>query len=385
MSPGEPSPEAIARYARQMVLAEVGTAGQQRLAQASVLVVGAGGLGSPAALYLAAAGVGTLGIVDFDRVELSNLHRQVLFGDADLGREKAPVAARRLAELNPDITIEPLTERLQESNVRQTIERYDVVVDGSDNFATRYMVNDACVELERPDVFGSVLRFEGQLGVFALPDGPCYRCLFPEPPPPGVVPSCAEGGVLGALPGVIGSLQALETIKLLLGAGEPLVGRLLVCDGLSMRFREIAIARDPGCPVCGPKARSERPRAARGEEPTPSTARDQESPEVPFDITPAEVQSWREKERPFRFVDVRLPREYEIARIEGTSLLPLHELPQRFEELDRDEELVVMCHHGIRSAQAVAFLRQRGFARARNLAGGIAAWSHEIDPAIPQY
>jgi len=380
------------RYSRHLVMPEVGREGQERLAAASVLVVGAGGLGSPAALYLASAGVGRLGLMDFDQVEESNLHRQILFSEADIGQSKVAVAAARLAEINPHVEIEAIAARLNAGNAVETIGDYDLVVDGSDNFPTRYLVNDACVQAGRPDVFGSVLRFEGQVSVFAAPTGPCYRCLFPEPPPPGVIPSCAEAGVLGVLPGIIGSLQAHEAIKLLLGLGSPLVGRLLVFDGIKMKFREIAVPRRPDCPTCAPgttqKQLVEYEEACvvahpQGRETHAAQSRSGE--EVPFEISPSEVQNWRDAGRSFSFVDVRMPREFEVASVAGTTLLPLHELPQRFAELDRGQPMVVMCHHGIRSAQAVAFLRSQGFPLARNLTGGIAAWARDVDGSIPQY
>lgn len=381
-------PEEIRRYGRQMVMPEVGPDGQQRLKEARVLIVGAGGLGSPAALYLAAAGVGTLGIIDFDRVEESNLHRQILYGESDIGRPKVEVAAQRLAEVNPHIDIETIGTRLDASNARQTIAGYDLVVDGSDNFPTRYLVNDTCVSVGRPDVFGSVLRFEGQVSVFAAEEGPCYRCLFAEPPPPGLVPSCAEGGVLGVLPGIIGALQAHEAIKLLLGLGDTLVGRLLVFDGVKMRFREIAVGKRPDCRVCAPGATGMEP--VDYVESCPPAGEGHEDPvagpeDVPFEITSIEVQQWRDAGRSFRLLDVRMPLEFEIAKVEGATLLPLHDLPGRLDELDREEPMVVMCHHGIRSAHAVSFLRQQGFSLARNLAGGIAAWARDVDRSIPQY
>jgi adenylyltransferase/sulfurtransferase len=375
----------VKRYGRQMVMPEVGREGQERLKAGRVLLVGAGGLGSPAALYLAAAGVGRLGIVEFDRIEATNLHRQILYGESDLGRAKLEVARERLAETNPHVEIVPVDARFDASNALEILADYDLVVDGSDNFSTRYLVNDACVLSGKPDVFGSVLRFEGQVSVFAAPGGPCYRCLFPEPPPPGMVPSCAEGGVLGVLPGIIGSLQALEAIKLMLGVGDPLVGRVLIFDGGALSFREISLARSPDCPICSPGAplttlvQYEDGCAPPDLETAPSAEA------VPFAISPSEVELWRRQRRPFDFVDVRTPREFEISRVEGTVLLPLHELPARFAELDRSADLVVMCHHGIRSAQAVHFLRQQGFERARNLSGGIAAWSRDVDSSVPEY
>jgi len=381
----ELEPAELRRYSRHLVLPEVGIDGQRRLKAARVLVVGAGGLGSPLGLYLAAAGVGTLGLVDFDRVDVSNLHRQVLFGDPDVGRPKVEAAVERLRGINPHIELVPHAIRLDASNALELFAGYDLVVDGSDNFPTRYLVNDACVLAGKPDVYGSVFRFEGQVSVFRGAEGPCYRCLFPEPPPPGLVPSCAEGGVLGVLPGIVGALQANEAIKLVLGAGEPLVGRLVLFDALRLRFRELALRKDPECPVCSA-------------EPTLTELIDYEAfcgvggdrggdaaaAEPGFDVTPEEVAAWRAEGRPFTLLDVRTAEERAIAAIEGARAIPLQELPDRLGELDAADRVVVHCHHGPRSTRAATLLRDRGYA-AHNMAGGIDAWSERVDPSVPRY
>jgi molybdopterin/thiamine biosynthesis adenylyltransferase/rhodanese-related sulfurtransferase len=376
------SQEEIRRYSRHLIMPEVGTEGQRRLKAARVLMIGGGGLGSPIGLYLAAAGVGTLGLVEFDTVDESNLHRQVLYGRSDVGRPKLDAALGRLAEVNPLIRLVPHNTRLDSGNALQLFEGYDIVVDGTDNFPTRYLVNDACVLTGKPNVYGSIFRFEGQVSIFWGAKGPCYRCLFPEPPPPGLVPSCAEGGVLGVLPGIIGALQANEVIKLIIGQGEPMIGRLLLFDALRMRFRELKLKKDPNCPVCS-------------EHPTQTGLIDYEqfcgiapeppSPDADFDIQVQELKGWQDEGRDFAVLDVRNPQEYEIARIEGSKLIPLHELRDRLGELDPAASLVVLCHHGPRSSQAVRFLRQMGFARARNLAGGIERWSSQVDPSVPRY
>ena len=378
-------PEEIRRYARHLIMPEVGTEGQRRLKAAKVLVIGTGGLGSPLGLYLAAAGVGTLGLVDFDRVDVSNLHRQVLYSDSDIGRPKVAAAIERLRGINPHVELVPHETRLDSSNALELFADYDLVVDGTDNFPTRYLVNDACVLAGKPNVYGSIFRFEGQVSVFWGARGPCYRCLFPEPPPPGLVPSCAEGGVLGVLPGIIGALQANEAIKLILGEGEPLIGRLLLFDALKLRFRELKLRKSPDCPVC-----SERPTQtelidyehfcglpAHGEE--PAEAADG------FDVDVETVKRWLDEGRPVTVLDVRNPPEVEICRLDGARLIPLPELPDRFDELDPADTLVVHCHYGPRSSRAVSFLRGKGFQRAYNLAGGIDAWSVEIDPSVPRY
>lgn len=381
--------EEIRRYGRHLILPEFGAGGQKRLKAARVLLVGAGGLGSPLGLYLAAAGVGTLGLADDDRVDLSNLQRQVLYGQSDLGRPKIEAAGDRLRDVNPHVGLELHGERLGADNALELVRGYDVVVDGSDNFPTRYLVNDAAVMAGRPVVWGAVQRFEGQLSVFWGARGPCYRCLFPEPPPPGLVPSCAEGGVIGVLPGVIGTLQANEVVKLVAGIGEPMIGRLLVFDALRMRFREVSLAKSADCPICGDRpsitALESYENVCLPEENMSDSPRSQPGGDVPFDVHVADLKTWLDEGRALDLIDVREPHEHTICRIEGAKLIPLGDLPERLDELDRDRLLVVHCHHGPRSSYAVDFLRQQGFDRAANLAGGIDAWSVEIDPSVPRY
>ena len=378
----ELTPAEIRHYSRHLIMPEVGTSGQRRLKAARVLTIGAGGLGSPLGLYLAAAGVGTLGIVDFDVVDESNLHRQVLFGRSSVGRPKIQAAVERLRDINPHIRIVPHEMRLDSGNALELFRDYDVIVDGTDNFPTRYLVNDACVLSGKPNVYGSIFRFEGQVSIFWGAKGPCYRCLFPEPPPPGLVPSCAEGGVLGVLPGIIGSLQANEVIKLIVGAGDPLIGRLVLFDALKMRFRELKLHKDPRCPIC-----SENPtqRELIDYEQFCGIGPANEAVEEGFDITVGELKRRLDEGRELTILDVRNPQEAEIAQIDGSVLIPLHELQDRLGELDPAASLVVHCHHGPRSTQAVRFLRQMGFSRAVNLAGGIDAWSRDIDPSVPEY
>ncbi|HET9367887.1 MAG TPA: molybdopterin-synthase adenylyltransferase MoeB [Candidatus Udaeobacter sp.] len=369
----------LQRYSRHLIMPEVTSEGQSRLKAARVLCIGAGGLGSPAALYLAAAGVGTIGIVDFDDVDLSNLQRQILHGTKDIGRSKLESARDRLHDINPQIELELHECRFSSENAPQLVSRYDVIVDGSDNFPTRYLSNDVCVFARKPNVYGSVFRFEGQTTVFAPHlGGPCYRCLFPEPPPPESVPNCAQAGVLGVLPGIIGMLQAIETLKLILGIGEVLVGRLLHFDALKVKFRELNLRRDPQCPVCG-------------ENPTIFSPIDYEQfcgvrdeGTIP-EISPHELKQRMDAGEPFELIDVREPFEYEIARIEGAKLIPLGEIAQRLDDLEREQPIIVHCHSGKRSAQAVRLLQQRGFAKVYNLGGGIDAWSEQIDPNVPQY
>jgi molybdopterin/thiamine biosynthesis adenylyltransferase/rhodanese-related sulfurtransferase len=371
--------EELQRYSRHLIMPEVTSDGQSRLKAARVLCIGAGGLGSPAALYLAAAGVGTLGIVDFDDVDLSNLQRQILHGTKDIGRAKLESARDRLQDINPQIEIELHKCRFSSENASQLVARYDVVVDGSDNFPTRYLSNDVSVFAHKPNVYGSVFRFEGQTTVFAPHlGGPCYRCLFPEPPPPESVPNCAQAGVLGVLPGVIGMLQAIETLKLILGIGEPLVGRLLHFDALKVKFRELNLRRDPQCPVCG-------------ENPTIFSPIDYEQfcgtrdeAAIP-EMSPHELKRRMDAGEPLELIDVREPFEYEIARIDGAKLFPLGEVTERLDELKREQSIVVHCHSGKRSAQAVRLLQQHGFASVYNLEGGIDAWSDQIDPNVPKY
>lgn len=374
------SPREERRYARQMRLPEIGRAGQQRLAAASVLVVGAGGLGSPLALQLAAAGVGRIGLVDADRVDESNLHRQLLYGSADVGRLKVEAAADRLRDLNPHLEIVPVAARFAPGNALALVGGFDLIADGTDNFPTRYLVNDACVLAGRPNVFASVQRFEGQVAVFDAARGPCYRCLFPEPPAEGLVPACAEAGVLGVVPGVMGTLQAAEAIKLLLGLGEPPLGRLLLVDLLRLTFRSVRFVRRPGCPACSPAGRA---RLTLGETAGCAPAGAEEP--LPFDLPVRELARWRGEGRRHTLVDVRTAEELAVAALPGALHLPLHELPRRVAELPCDEPLVLLCHHGARSAQAVTFLRARGLPHAVNLDGGIDAWSVEVDPGVPRY
>ena len=378
------SNEEIARYSRHLIMPEVGMAGQRRLKQGSVLLIGTGGLGSPLALYLAAAGVGHIGLVDFDVVDASNLQRQIVHGTSTVGVAKTESAKRRLQDLNPYIEITTYETRITSQNALDLMRPYDVIVDGTDNFPTRYLTNDACVLIGKPNVYGSIFRFEGQATVFSTRDGgPCYRCLYPEPPPPGLVPSCAEGGVLGVLPGVIGTIQATEVIKLLTGIGEPLIGRLLLYDALSMRFRELKLRRNPSCPVCG-------------DHPTITALIDYEQfcgivPEEQtlsnqFEITPRELAEWLERpDRPF-LLDVRNPYEVAIASIPGTDkLIPIDQLPERINELDPSREMVVYCRSGARSGRAVELLKSVGFRKVKNLVGGILRWADEVDPSVPKY
>ncbi len=394
MSPLE-QPE-IARYGRHLILPQVGLLGQQRLKESRVLLVGVGGLGSPAASYLAAAGVGVLGLVDDDRVELSNLQRQILYGDATLGERKVVAAQRRLADINPHVQVRCHDLRLQADNALDLVADYDVVLDGSDNFVTRYLVNDACVMVGRPLVWGAVARFEGQVAIFHPPRGGCYRCLFPQPPPLGLVPSCAEGGVLGVLPGVIGSLQASEVLKILLQIGAPSAGRLVVFDALKLRFREIHVAADPTCVMCGvaPEARrliALQPQTcglSGGAAATFNNAEESEvseETEVPFEISVNELRRWLDEGKPVHIIDVREPQEVAICRLPNSQVIPLRQIPTAIDELDKEALTVVHCHHGSRSAQAVMFMRQHGFSRATNLEGGIDAWSLLVDPSVPRY
>ena len=369
----------LQRYSRHLMMPEVTPDGQRRLKAARVLCIGAGGLGSPAAVYLAAAGMGTIGIVDFDDVDLSNLQRQILHGTKDVGRDKLESARDRLHDINPEIDVQLHKCRFSSENAPQLVSRYDVIVDGSDNFPTRYLSNDVCVFARKPNVYGSVFRFEGQTTVFAPHlGGPCYRCLFPEPPPPDSVPNCAQAGVLGVLPGIIGMLQAIEAIKMIVGVGESLVGRLLHFDALKAKFRELNLRRDPECPVCG-------------ENPTIFSpidyeqfcgARDEEA--IPT-MSAHELKQKMDAREPFELIDVREGFEYEIARIDGARLIPLGEIAERADELPRDRPIVVHCHSGRRSAEAVRLLQQRGFGNIYNLEGGIDGWSDQIDPGVPKY
>lgn len=376
------APDEIARYSRHLLLPEVGVAGQLALRRGRVLLVGAGGLGSPAALYLAAAGVGTLGLVDFDTVDLSNLQRQVLHGTRDIGRPKLDSARDRIADVNPGVHVESFPVRLTADNALRILDGFDVVVDGTDNFATRYLVNDACVLRGLPNVYGSIFRFDGQASVFAAPHGPCYRCLYREPPPEGLVPSCAEGGVLGVLPGLVGTIQATEAIKLLTGAGTTLIGRLLLVDALHWRQRTVRVAPDPRCPACG--TREIRDLADSVAACATGPAIDAVLAPLP-EIEPATLHARRAAGHDILLLDVREPHEWAIARIEGARLIPLASLDSRLGELSRDREIVVHCKGGGRSAQAVRRLRAAGFRNVANLAGGIQRWSRDVDPSVPCY
>ena len=378
----------IKRYSRHLIMPEVGVDGQRKLKAAKVLCIGAGGLGSPVAMYLAAAGVGTLGIVDFDVVDFSNLHRQILHGTPDVGRPKLLSAKDKLHAINPEIDIQTFETALSSQNAIKLFEPFDIIVDGTDNFPTRYLVNDACVLTGKPNAYGSIFRFEGQASVFATKDGPCYRCLYPEPPPPGLVPSCAEGGVLGVLPGMIGVIQATETVKLILGIGEPLIGRFLIYDALRMRFRELKLRKDPDCPVCGTHPTVKqlidyeqfcgiRPAAAE-----PITV---DNVSRATEITSVELKQRIDRGDKLRIIDVREPNEYQICRIPGTELIPLGDVPKRYKELDPDQEIVVHCKMGGRSAKAADFLRSAGFKRVLNLKGGILDWIDKVDPSQPKY
>lgn len=380
------SSDEIMRYSRHLIMPEVAMTGQVKLKAGKVLLIGAGGLGSPLGLYLAAAGVGTIGIVDADVVDMTNLQRQILYGTSDVGVPKLDAAKQRLSDLNPEITIQTHNVRLTSENALEVLADYDIIVDGTDNFPTRYLVNDACVLLGKPNVYGSIFRFEGQVSVFDASQGPCYRCLYPEPPPPGLVPSCAEGGVLGILPGTVGAMQATETIKLILGIGEPLVGRLLRFDALGMTFREFKLRKDPHCPVCG-------------EHPTVTALIDydefcgfggqhKEADELltpEWEITPTELVAWRAAGRNPVVVDVREPHERDICLIPDSLLIPVGDVPSRMHELDSADEIVLYCRTGVRSARALEQLRTAGFGKLKNLTGGVHAWSDEIDPSIPKY
>jgi len=378
----------IKRYSRHLIMPEVGMDGQRRLKAAKVLCIGAGGLGSPVAMYLAAAGVGTLGIVDFDVVDFSNLQRQILHGTPDVGRPKLASAKDRLEAINPEISIVTHNAALSSENALDLFAPYDIIVDGTDNFPTRYLVNDACVILGKPNAYGSIFRFEGQASVFATKDGPCYRCLYPEPPPPGLVPSCAEGGVLGVLPGVVGCIQATETIKLIIGAGEPLIGRFLIFDALRMKFRELKLRKDPDCPVCGthPTVTKlidyEQFCGIHPAEPEPVTVK---SVNDATEITAVELKQRLDRGDALKIVDVREPNEYQINRIAGSTLIPLGDVPKRYNELDPADEIVVQCKSGVRSGKAADFLRSVGFTRVLNLKGGIIDWIDKVDPSQPKY
>ena len=377
------SNEELERYSRHLILPEVGVDGQLKLKNARVLLVGTGGLGAPMALYLSAAGVGTLGLVDFDVVDRSNLQRQVIHGTSDVGRKKIDSAAASIAEINPNVKVVRHEVALTSENALDILKDYDIVADGTDNFPTRYLVNDACVLLGKPNVYGSIFRFEGQASVFATEDAPCYRCLYPEPPPPGLVPSCAEGGVLGILPGVVGLIQATEVVKLILGVGESLKGRLVLYDALAMRLRELKLRKNPECPICGTNRTITKLIDYHQfcGVPNPGT------PVAPVsgDITPADVKAKLDRGDDFQLIDVREPFEYQIASIAGARLIPLKELPNRLAEIDRDSEVVVHCKMGGRSAKAAELLRAQGYQRVLNMTGGILAWSDKVDAKVPKY
>ena len=391
-APAALSNEEVARYSRHLIMPEVGMDGQLKLKAASVLCIGAGGLGSPVAMYLAAAGVGRLGIVDFDVVDYSNLQRQVIHGTPDVGRPKLESARDTLHAINPEVHIATHEVALSSANALDVLRGYDVIVDGTDNFPTRYLVNDACVLLGIPNAYGSIFRFEGQASVFGAKDGPCYRCLYPEPPPPGLVPSCAEGGVLGILPGVVGTIQATETVKLIMGVGEPLVGRFLVYDALRMRFRELKLRKDPDCPVCGDNPTVTElidyeqfcgvTPAAPAPEPAAGTGADAADGD---DATVEQLKARLDSGDGVFILDVREPQEYRICSIPGSTLIPLGDLPSRLHELAGRGEMIVHCKSGVRSAKAVKLLREAGFAQARNLKGGILRWIDAVDPSLPKY
>ena len=377
----------VERYSRHLIMPEVGMDGQRKLKAARVLCVGTGGLGSPVALYLGAAGVGTLGLVDFDTVDFSNLQRQIIHGTDDVGRPKLDSARDRIKAINPMVSVETYEELLSSTNALKIMESYDVVVDGTDNFQTRYLVNDACLLLGKPNAYGSIFRFEGQASVFGMKDGPCYRCLYPEPPPPGLVPSCAEGGVLGVLPGIIGTIQATEAIKLIIGAGEPLAGRFLIFDALRMRFRELKLRKDPDCPVCGtnPTIRELIDYDQFCGVTSPVDVEQKMDIDQDFEVTVIDLQKSLEAKRDVLLVDVREPQEYEICRIPGSTLIPLGDLSKRMHELDEFRDIIVHCKSGVRSAKAVRSLREAGFSRTKNLKGGILDWIDQVDPTQPKY
>lgn len=376
------SHEEMRRYGRHLIMPEFGLEGQQKLKDSSVLIIGAGGLGSPSSLYLVAAGVGQIGLVDYDRVDYTNLQRQILYATSDVGRPKLQAAAERLRAENPEIEIQTHNEVLTSKNALEILKDYDVILDGTDNFPTRYLVNDACVLLGKPNIYGSIFRFEGQASVFYAKEGPCYRCIYPQPPPPNLVPSCAEGGVLGVLPGIIGLIQATETVKMILGRGEPLIGRLLYFDALKMTFREFKIQKNKNCPICG-------------ENPTVHELIDYEEfcgitpermrMEEELQVAPEEVRDRLKKGDSLVLLDVREPVEHAICKLPNSRLIPLGQLPDRVNELDSAQDIIMYCHHGVRSLQATQFLREAGFKRVWSMKGGIEAWSERIDSAVPRY
>jgi molybdopterin/thiamine biosynthesis adenylyltransferase/rhodanese-related sulfurtransferase len=375
------SPREYRRYGRHLIMPEVGLEGQRRLKAARVLIIGTGGLGAPCSLYLAAAGVGTIGLVEYDVIDETNLHRQILYSDKDVGKSKVQTAMDRLHEANQNAVIKAYEKRVTSENALEIFDEYDIIVDATDNFPTRYLTNDACVKLGKPNVYASIFRFEGQATVFyPKRDGPCYRCLYPKPPPPGLVPSCAEGGVLGVLPGLVGLIQATEAVKLILNQGEPLIGRLLVYDALGMTFEELKIRRDQNCPVCSKD--SSEIKLIDYEQFCGISREISENVAV---VNPNDLNRELESGKKVRLIDVREPHEYEIAHLEGSTLIPLSELPSRVNELNTADELVMYCHTGVRSARATLFLRGLGFKKVRNLEGGIDAWAVEVDPSMNRY
>lgn len=383
--------EEIRRYSRHLILPEVGMAGQEKLKTSRVLLVGSGGLGSPLAMYLAAAGVGTIGMVDFDVVDFSNLQRQIIHFTKDVGRPKIVSAQEKVEQINPEVTFIPYETKFSADNAMDIARDYDLVIDGTDNFPTRYLVNDVCVLLKKPNVYGSIFRFEGRVSVFDALKGPCYRCHFPEPPPPGMVPSCAEGGVLGVLPGVIGLMQGVEALKLLLGKGKPLIGKMLLYDALEARIREVKVPKDPNCPICGNNPTITQ--LIDYQEFCGITDPDSDELAVggptrmltPNEITAEDLKQRLDKKLPIVLLDVRNPDEFSICRIGEPKLIPLHELPQRHDEISKDRPIVVYCHHGVRSLRAAQILQKQGFADVKSLHGGINAWSEKIDASIPRY
>ena len=379
------SNDEILRYSRHLILPEVNLDGQKKLKAAKVLCIGAGGLGSPLLMYLAAAGVGTIGIVDFDIVDYTNLQRQIIHGTSDVGRTKMQSAKETIASINPNVEVIGFEEEFTSANAMRIVKDFDIVIDGTDNFPTRYLTNDVCVLLGKPNVYGSIFRFEGQATVFWAEKGPCYRCLYPEPPPPGLVPSCAEGGVLGVLPGIVGCIQANEAIKLILGVGNPLIGRLMLFNALKMQFRELRLMKDPSCPICGPNATItelidyQQFCGIRGEEAAPQAVEENE------EITVVELKARMDAGEKLTVIDVREPYEYAIARIPGTTLIPLAQIAERSGELDKNTEIILHCRSGKRSADALNQLKAKGFTRLKNVVGGIMAWSEQVDPEVPRY
>jgi adenylyltransferase/sulfurtransferase len=380
--------EQIKRYTRHILLPEIGVEGQKKLLAAKVLVVGAGGLGCPISLYLAAAGVGTIGLVDFDTVDASNLQRQILFTTEDVGKPKVEVAAKRLRALNPDVTVNTYAVALKSDNIMDILKNYDIIIDGTDNFPTRYLTNDAAALQGKPNIYGSIFRFDGQVTVFKTPEGPCYRCLYPEPPPPGEVPSCAEGGVMGAMVGTIGAIQATEAIKLITGAGTPAIGKFVIYNSLDMQFRNLKLRKDPTCPLCGKNPTIKE--LIDYEQFCGMKVEDTQTKEVAKgkdEIDALGLKVKLDEKQDFVLVDVREQNEYDMARIPGSVLVPLSQLPNRFHELDKfkGKEIVVHCKMGGRSAKAITFLKQQGFENLVNMAGGITAWSDQVDPSVPKY